>query len=68
MVEPGPTFSLSTEGPVNHARPSIDVLFETAAEAFDEPLAGVLLTGAIWPTRPGIERFLAGRILPGETS
>jgi two-component system chemotaxis response regulator CheB len=31
---------------VNFARPSIDVLFESAAEAYRESLVGVILTGA----------------------
>ncbi|TBR59316.1 chemotaxis protein CheB [Westiellopsis prolifica IICB1] len=41
-----PYFSLSTDAPVTYARPSIDVLFETAADAYNEKLIGVLLTGA----------------------
>ncbi|HUP64742.1 MAG TPA: chemotaxis protein CheB [Thermoanaerobaculia bacterium] len=39
-------FHLSTEGPVHYSRPSIDLLFESAAEAFGERLLGILLTGA----------------------
>ena len=38
-------FALSTDGPVLHARPSIDVLFESAAEAYRDGAIGVLLTG-----------------------
>ncbi|KOP26406.1 chemotaxis protein [Hapalosiphon sp. MRB220] len=41
-----PYFSLSTDAPVTYARPSIDVLFETAADAYHQKLIGVLLTGA----------------------
>ncbi|MEG4317553.1 MULTISPECIES: chemotaxis protein CheB [unclassified Microcoleus] len=41
-----PTFALSTEAPVCHARPSIDVLFESAADAFGEKVIGIILTGA----------------------
>ncbi|BAZ66643.1 MAG: chemotaxis protein CheB [Pelatocladus maniniholoensis HA4357-MV3] len=41
-----PYFSLSTDAPVTYARPSIDVLFETAAEAYNQKLIGMLLTGA----------------------
>ena len=43
LVEPG-FLSLSIEAPVSFARPSIDVLFETAAEAYGRRLAAVLLT------------------------
>jgi len=38
--------SLSTDPPVHFARPSVDVLFETAAAAHGPALAGVILTGA----------------------
>lgn len=39
-------FSLSTEAPVTYARPSIDVLFESAADAYSEQAIGAILTGA----------------------
>jgi two-component system chemotaxis response regulator CheB len=39
-------FALSTESPVAFARPSIDVLFESAAEVYHERAVGVILTGA----------------------
>ncbi len=45
LVENG-RLALSTEEPVLYARPSIDVLFETAAEAYREDCIGVVLTGA----------------------
>jgi two-component system chemotaxis response regulator CheB len=38
--------SLSTEPPLNFSRPSIDVLFETAADAYGADLIGIVLTGA----------------------
>lgn len=38
-------FALSTDGPVGFARPSIDVLFESAAEEYREKTVGVILTG-----------------------
>ena len=38
--------ALSTEAPVNHARPSIDVLFESAALAKGPGLVAVILTGS----------------------
>ena len=46
MVELELRFSLSREERVNYSRPSIDVLMETAAEAFCSGLTGVILTGA----------------------
>ncbi len=46
QVESDRTLSLSLEGPVNWSRPSIDVLFETAAEVYRDRLVGVVLTGA----------------------
>jgi two-component system, chemotaxis family, protein-glutamate methylesterase/glutaminase len=45
IEEPG-RVALSTDAPVRAARPSIDVLFQTAAEAYRDALVGVLLTGA----------------------
>ncbi len=46
LVEPDRRLSLSGEEPVLFSRPSIDVLFETAAETYGAGLAGVVLTGA----------------------
>jgi len=46
LFENDGTFALSVDEPVNWARPSIDVLFETAAHTFGERLIGVVLTGA----------------------
>lgn len=46
LVEQNKTLSLSNEEPVLYSRPSIDVLFESAADAFGEALVGILLTGA----------------------
>ena len=45
LVEPG-SLALSTEDPVQFARPSIDVMFETAADAYGERAIGIVLTGA----------------------
>ena len=46
MIETRGILALSTEGPVLWARPSIDVLFETAAEAYGASVIGIVLTGA----------------------
>ncbi len=46
LVERDGSLALSVDDPENFARPSIDVLFETAAEAWGAQLIGVLLTGA----------------------
>lgn len=46
LVEADDTFSLSIDERVNHSRPSIDVLFESAARAWKSGVIGILLTGA----------------------
>ncbi len=46
LIEDDHTFSLSIDEKVNYARPSIDVLFESAVDAYAPWLAGVVLTGA----------------------
>jgi len=45
LVDPG-SVSLSTDEPVQYARPSIDVMLESAAESYRERCIGVVLTGA----------------------
>ena len=46
LIEKDRTFSLSADAKVNYARPSIDVLFESAARAYKTSLISMLLTGA----------------------
>lgn len=46
LVENDFTFSLSTDERINFSRPSIDVLFESAAWAYSATLIGIILTGA----------------------
>ncbi len=46
LVEDNLTLSLSVSEKVNYARPSLDVLFETAAYAYGKGLICIVLTGA----------------------
>jgi two-component system chemotaxis response regulator CheB len=45
LVEDG-TLALSLEAPVAFSRPSVDVLFESAADSYGPDMAAVVLTGA----------------------
>ncbi|WP_341918269.1 chemotaxis protein CheB [Polaromonas sp. YR568] len=56
-IETDRTFSLSCEEPVHYSRPSIDVLMESAADAYGASLAGVLLTGANFDGAAGLARI-----------
>src|SRR5581483_1958963 len=62
------TLALSTDAPVMHARPSIDVLFESAAEAFRRACLGLVLTGASADGARGLARIveLGGRAVVQE--
>lgn len=46
LVERNRQIALSTEEPVHYSRPSVDVLFESAADVYGNRLLGVILTGA----------------------
>jgi two-component system chemotaxis response regulator CheB len=46
LVETDGALALSRDEPVNYSRPSIDVLFESAADLFETGLVGIILTGA----------------------
>ncbi len=46
LVEEDGSIALSTDEPVLFSRPSIDVLFQSAADSFRDGLVGVVLTGA----------------------
>jgi len=50
-------FSLSRDDVVQFARPSIDVLFESAADAYRERVIGVILTGANEDGAAGLARI-----------
>jgi len=56
LIEPG-SFALSVDERVKHARPSIDVLFESAADAYREGVIGVILTGANEDGASGLARI-----------
>ena len=57
LIESNKTFSLTIDEKVNFARPSIDVLFESAAEAYQNKLIGVILTGSNNDGTKGIRRI-----------
>ncbi|WP_205509643.1 chemotaxis protein CheB [Longitalea arenae] len=57
LIEGDGSFSLSFDAPVNFSRPSIDVLFETAAEVYKEGLLGIILTGANKDGARGIQKI-----------
>jgi two-component system, chemotaxis family, protein-glutamate methylesterase/glutaminase len=46
LVEKNRQLALSTDEPVHFSRPSVDVLFESAADAYGSRLLGMILTGA----------------------
>lgn len=46
LVEADRTVALSCDEPINHSRPAIDALLETAADAYGASLAAIILTGA----------------------
>lgn len=46
LVESPKELALSNDDPVQYSRPAIDVLFESAADAFGKGLVGIVLTGA----------------------
>ncbi|GAB2586757.1 chemotaxis protein CheB [Dyella jejuensis] len=57
LVENDLHFALSIDPRVNYARPSIDVMFHSAAEAWRETLVGVVLTGGNADGADGLRRI-----------
>lgn len=66
----GEEFSLSVDDPVNFARPSIDVLFASAAESYRAHTVAIVLTGASHDGSDGAADVLAadGRVLVQDPS
>lgn len=56
LVEDG-HLALSTDAPVQFARPLIDVLFESAADAYGDRTIGIVLTGANADGARGLARI-----------
>ena len=46
LIDRGPCLALSVDDPVCYSRPSIDVLFESAAHVYRDRLLAVVLSGA----------------------
>jgi two-component system chemotaxis response regulator CheB len=56
LVERG-QFALSVDAHVNYARPSVDVLFESAADSYGPAAIGIVLTGANEDGAAGLARI-----------
>jgi two-component system, chemotaxis family, protein-glutamate methylesterase/glutaminase len=59
LLVDGRSFALSTEELVHYARPSIDVTFESAAQAYRERMVGIILSGAGKDGASGLARVKA---------
>lgn len=55
LVDHGPQIALSVDDPVHFCRPSIDVLFESAADVYRKRLLGIILTGSNRDGTSGLE-------------
>lgn len=55
LVESHGHFALSVDEPVHFSRPAIDVLFESACDAYTPHLLGILLTGASQDGASGLQ-------------
>jgi two-component system chemotaxis response regulator CheB len=51
-------FTLTTDEPVRYSRPSIDVMFESAADAYGAHTVGIVLTGANADGSAGLRRIV----------
>lgn len=59
LVESGRTFALSQDERVHYSRPAVDVLFESAADAYRERLLGIVLSGANADGAAGLKAIAA---------
>ena len=57
LVERDGSLALSVDEPVHHSRPSIDVLFESAADATGARALGILLSGASHDGAAGLNQI-----------
>jgi two-component system chemotaxis response regulator CheB len=57
LIEPDRTFSLSVDPRLNYACPSIDMMFESAADVFKRRLIGIILTGANADGAQGLKKI-----------
>jgi two-component system, chemotaxis family, protein-glutamate methylesterase/glutaminase len=57
LIEDG-HLALSIDAPVTYSRPSIDVLFDSAADQFGDRVVGVVLTGANHDGAAGLRRIV----------
>ena len=64
LLDEGPSMALSVDEPVHFSRPSIDVLFESAADQYRQQLLGIILTGA---SQDGADGLAAVRSAGGIT-
>jgi two-component system chemotaxis response regulator CheB len=46
LLDSGPQIALSVDDPIRFSRPSVDVLFESAADVYADRLLGIVLSGA----------------------
>jgi len=58
LIEPDKSLSLSSDEPVLFSRPSIDVLFESAADVYGPALIAIVLTGANQDGAKGMQAVL----------
>jgi two-component system chemotaxis response regulator CheB len=58
LIENNKTFSLTIEEAIHFSRPSIDVLFDSAAEVYGEHVVGILLTGANTDGAFGLKKII----------